>query len=374
MKLAESEIVRYSRHLNLREIGVKGQEKLKSSKVLVVGAGGLGSPVLQYLVAAGVGTIGIADGDTVSLSNLQRQVLFDMHYLGKNKARAAKEILSKLNPEVQFNIYPTFLTTLNTLEILSEYDVVIDGTDNLPTRYLLNDACVLTEKVMIYGSIYRFDGQVSIFNAPLATGGRSPNYRDLFPLPPPPHLVPNCADGGVLGVLPGIIGSIQAAEALKVLLGMGELLTGQLLLVDALSLSFKKISFSKKESVLIEKLVDYDYFCGLQNNRESMKSVNVQELKSMIDNGEDFQLIDVRENWESEFANIGGELIPQGQIMEQAEKVSKDKKVVVYCRSGKRSANVIALLEQNLKLDNLYNLEGGILAWSSEIDPSIPQY
>ena len=339
---------------------------------MVVGAGGLGAPVLSYLVATGIGKIGIADGDEVSLSNLQRQVLFTTDQLGENKAFAAKNSLSRLNPHIEIEVYSYHLTSENIESIIKGYDVIVDGTDNLPAKYLLNDASVLFNKPLVYGSIYRFEGQVSVFNY-LLEGERGPNYRDLYPTPPPPELVPSCAEGGVLGVLPGFIGSLQASEVIKVLLESKDTLTGKLFLADLQHLDFRIVSFKRKESNSIEKLIDYEYFCNINASKE-MKSVTVHDLKRMMDSGEDFQLIDVREFWEHEFANIGGELIPQSQVMAEVSKIDTEKKVIVYCRSGKRSANAIQVLEDQHSMVNLYNLEGGILAWSSEIDPSIPPY
>jgi adenylyltransferase/sulfurtransferase len=382
-KLSNDEVKRYSRHLVLQEFGLENQLKLKSAKVLVVGAGGLGSPALLYLTAAGIGTLGIADFDSLEVSNLQRQVIFTMDDLGKNKARAAAVRLRGLNPEVRFNVHTERLTASNVLEVVADYDMVVDGTDNFPTRYLLNDACVLTGKPLVYGSILRFEGQVAVFNVQTAAGMYSANYRDLFPLPPDAATVPNCEQAGVLGVLPGLIGSMQANEVIKVITGLGEPLTGKLLLLDSLTMEQTIIQVKNNDArAAISVLIDYDEFCGisagknksLTANQDCMKEVTVQDLKEMMDAGADFQLIDVREPHEFDICNLEGELIPQGEIPGNVDRISKDKKVVVHCRSGARSGNMVQWLEQNHGFTNLYNLKGGILAWAKEIDPSMPTY
>ncbi len=376
MKYADSfftgdERTRYSRHFVLPGFGEEGQKKLKQSSVLVVGAGGLGAPVLSYLAAAGVGTIGILDDDVVSLSNLQRQVLFTRGDIGKGKAECAKRVLVALNNSITINVHSLRLTSANALERLKPYQLVIDATDNFPTRYLLDDACVILNKPLIYGSVFRFEGQVSVFNH---AGG--PTYRDLYPHPPKPGSVPDCEEGGVLGVLPGIIGSIQANEAIKLITGIGEPLSGRLLLLDSLTMDTRVISFPKKQNASDRNLIDYEQFCGLSPTKEKtiMKEVTVQELKALKDSGADFQLIDVREPHEYETCQIDGELIPMAEIPHNIDKISKTKQVIIHCRSGGRSGNMINWLEKNHGFTNLYNLKGGILAWASQIDPDMPTY
>lgn len=379
MKLTNQELIRYSRHLNLPNFGVETQQKLKDSKVLVVGTGGLGAPLLQYLTAAGVGTIGVVDFDTVDETNLQRQVLFDTHDINQPKTTVAIRKLKAQNPAIEFHEYNLKLDSSNALDIIKDYDVVADGTDNFQTRYLVNDACVLLDKVNVYGSIFQFEGQVSVFNYTFPTGEKGPNYRDLFPTPPPPGMVPSCAEGGVLGVLPGIVGSLQASETIKVLTGIGEPLAGKLFLFDALDFSTRKMNVRKEPSnpisgdhPTITELIDYDQFCGVkQLDASEIKSITVNELKNWQDTGEDFQLIDVRENYEYEFSNLGALHIPVGVIVNHLEAISRDKKVVVHCKSGVRSAKAIELLQTRHGFDNLYNLEGGILAWKEEVDREI---
>lgn len=383
-KLTNLEVKRYSRHLVLSEFGVENQIKLKNARVLVVGAGGLGSPALLYLAAAGIGTLGIVDFDAVEISNLQRQILFSVDDVGNNKAQAAAARLSKLNPLLQINSYPTRISSTNALALLQKYDLVIDGTDNFPTRYLLNDACVLANKPLIYGSILRFEGQVAVFNLANGHGGFSTNYRDLFPQPPDPESVQNCEEAGVIGVLPGMIGTMQANEAIKVITGLGEPLADKLLLLDALSMEFTTINIRQQaERIPITGLIDYDDFCGLSdrknkslapNETATMKEITVQELKQMKDSGADFQLIDVREPHEYDLCNLDGELIPQGDIPHSIDKIDRKKKVILQCRSGARSGNMVQWLEKNHGFENLYNLKGGILAWAREIDPSMPTY
>ncbi|QOI98025.1 MAG: ThiF family adenylyltransferase [Flammeovirgaceae bacterium] len=375
-KLTAEELIRYSRHLVLTDFGIEAQLKLKSTRVLVVGAGGLGCPVLLYLTAAGVGTIGIADFDVVQESNLQRQILFTTDDIGRNKSEAAVERLAKLNPFPAFTAYPVKLTRHNALEIITHYDLVIDGSDNFPTRYLVNDACVLCNKPLVYGAILQYEGQVAVFNIVKKDGTRSANYRDLFPHPPRPDEVPNCEEAGVLGVLPGIVGSLMANEAIKLLTGKGELLAGKLFLFDSQVLHTTTLTIPDRNGRnYITELIDYELFCGINQNKNKslgMKEVTVQELKQMLDNGEDFQLIDVRESYENELSNLGGELIPMAEVPHNIASISKTKKVVIHCRSGGRSGNIIQWLEKNHGFDNLYNLKGGILAWAREIDPSLP--
>jgi sulfur-carrier protein adenylyltransferase/sulfurtransferase len=375
-KLSPAEMARYARHITIPEFGLKGQQKLKDGRVLVIGSGGLGSPVLLYLAAAGVGHIGIVDFDTVDESNLQRQVLFNVNDLGQSKAETAKVRLEALNPHINIKVYETRFSRENALDLVRDYDVVADGTDNFPTRYLVNDACVLAGKVNVYASIFQFEGQVSVFNYLNEDGTRGPNYRDMFPEPPPPGLVPNCAEGGVLGVLPGIIGSMQASEVIKVLTGVGEPLAGRLFLFDAASFITRILKVQKNPDTRITELINYEQFCGITPPKEQtpVKEVTVQELNSLIIEGDDFQLIDVREPHEFAIANLGGELIPLDTVAAAANRISREKQVIVHCRSGVRSANAIRELESLFGFENLYNLKGGILAWSKEIDDSVPVY
>ena len=383
------ELGHYSRHLSIPEFGMEGQKKLKAAKVLAVGTGGLGAPMLQYLAAAGVGTIGLIDFDKVEASNLHRQVLFGTSDVGRPKVEVAKERLLENNPHININVHEVRLTSENALDIIEGYDVVADGTDNFPTRYLINDACVMLDKPNVHGSIFQFEGQVSVFNYEDEEGNRGPNYRDLFPEPPPPGLVPSCAEAGVLGVLPGIIGCLQASEVIKIITGIGDPLAGQLFLFDAQDFSTRKVNITKnKDNPLtgnnpsITELIDYEAFCGIPSNNEQEEAskqsevpeISVKEFKKWIDAGEDIQLIDVREPYETEIAEIGGDLIPLETILNHADDINRDKKVVVHCRSGKRSADAIKQLQENFDFNNLYNLKGGILAWSEEIDDTVPQY
>ncbi len=373
--LSPEEMARYSRHIAIPEFNLEGQKKLKAAKVLVIGSGGLGSPVLLYLAAAGVGHIGIVDFDVVDDTNLQRQVLFNTDDIGQSKATTAREKLLKLNPYIKIKVYDTAFTKDNALEIIQEYDVVADGTDNFPTRYLVNDACVLAGKVNVYASIFRFEGQVSVFNYLQKDGSRGANYRDLFPEPPPPGLVPSCAEGGVLGVLPGIIGSMQASEVIKIITGVGEPLSGRLFLFDAASFTARVLKVSKNPNTKITELIDYEQFCGTAPSEEkTLKEISVQELKALISSDIDFQLIDVREPYEYEISNIGGALIPLADIAQAKDRISRDKKVIIHCRSGKRSAEAIRELETLHHFDNLYNLTGGINAYAREVDPSLVVY
>jgi molybdopterin/thiamine biosynthesis adenylyltransferase/rhodanese-related sulfurtransferase len=382
---SKAELERYSRHLIIPEFNIEGQKKLKEARVLVVGSGGLGSPLLLYLTAAGVGTIGIVDFDVVDESNLQRQVLFGVENVGKPKVEAARERLNSLNPHVKIITYNEKFTSANALHIIKDYDIVADGTDNFPTRYLVNDACVLLDKVNVYASIYRFDGQLSVFNYLEKNGERGPNYRDLFPSPPPPGLVPSCAEGGVIGVLPGILGSLQANEVIKVITGIGEVLSGRLFLFDAASFETRTLKVRRDLSNPLNganpsqtTLIDYEQFCGLNITQRSenseVKEIDVFELHQLIENGDDFQLIDVREPYEYAIANINGNLFPLGNITEFAPKISRERKVVVHCRSGVRSAKAIRQLEQEFGFNNLYNLKGGILAYAKEVDQSLATY
>ncbi len=374
----KQELERYSRHLIIPEFNIEGQRRLKAAKVLIVGTGGLGSPLLLYLTAAGVGTIGILDFDVVDDSNLQRQVLFSVADVGRPKVEAAKDRLAASNPHVTFIVHNERLTSENALDIIKEYDLVADGTDNFPTRYLVNDACVILNKPNVYGSIFRFEGQVSVFNYTDAAGKTGPNYRDLFPTPPPPGLVPSCAEGGVLGVLPGI-GSLQANEVIKVLTGVGEPLSGRLFLFDAAVFETRVLKVHKDpDNKPITELIDYEFFCGIgvddEDEKEKVKEISVSDLHSWQENHTDFQLIDVREPYEYEIANLHGELIPLAEVETAIDKIASDKNVVVHCRSGVRSAKAIAALEKKYGFKNLYNLKGGILAWANEIDPTMAKY
>jgi len=383
---SKKELERYSRHLIIPEFNIKGQTALKKAKVLVVGTGGLGAPLLQYLTAAGVGTIGILDFDVVEDHNLQRQVLFSTDDIGKPKVQAAKERLEKLNPYIDFKVHNTYLNSENALDIIQEYDIVADGTDNFPTRYLINDACVLLDKINVYASIYRFDGQVTVFNYQNEDGTRGPNYRDLFPTPPPPGLVPSCSEGGVFGVLPGILGSLQANEVIKVASGLGEPLSGRMLLMDASGMEVQFINLLKRkdnplsgENPTQTELIDYEQFCGIpaikkEGASKGVKEIDVATLYQWQTEGRPFQLIDVREPYEWSISDLEGEKIIKGQHLERMEAVRKDVPVVVHCRSGKRSADVIRDWELEGSFDNLYNLKGGILAWAKEIDTSLASY
>jgi len=373
---SKAELERYSRHLIIPEFNIEGQRRLKEAKVLVVGTGGLGSPLLLYLTAAGVGNIGILDFDVVDDSNLQRQVLFTVDDVGKLKSVAAKARLEKLNPHVNFTVHNTMLTSENALDIVKDYDVVADGTDNFPTRYLVNDACVILNKVNVYASIFRFEGQVSVFNYKNIDGERGPHYRDLFPAPPPPGLVPSCSEGGVIGVLPGIIGSLQANEVLKVVSGVGDPLAGRLFLFDALTFETRTMKVHKnKNTAAVTELIDYEIFCGLNNNEEEkvVQEITVEELSKWKATKKDFQLIDVREAYEYEIANLDGQLIPLNEIKNHVNDIRSDVDVVIHCRSGKRSADAIVALEK-LGFKNLLNLKGGILAWAEQLDPEMAKY
>ena len=378
INFSKGELERYSRHLIIPEFNIEGQRKLKNAKVLVVGTGGLGAPLLQYLTAAGVGAIGIVDFDVVDDSNLQRQVLFSTDNVGEPKVDAALKRLKGLNPHINFIVYNTQLTSKNALEIVKDYDVVADGTDNFPTRYLVNDACIILDKPNVYASIFRFDGQVSVFNYVDKKGNRGPNYRDLFPAPPPPGLVPSCAEGGVIGALPGSMGSLQANEVIKIITGIGEPLTGRLFLFDALTFETRTVKLIKdKNQEPIKELIDYELFCGANNNtmeERKVKEITVHELEQLKSQGKDYQLIDVREPYEYEIAEMGGELIPMDSVVDNVERIASDKQVIVHCRSGVRSANAIRALEDKFGFNNLYNLKGGILAYADEVDSSLAKY
>lgn len=379
--LTTEELTRYNRHLILKEFGLEGQQKLKSAKVLVIGAGGLGAPCLLYLTAAGVGTIGIVDFDTVDASNLQRQVLYTVDDVGKPKADTAAQRLKQLNPFVHFNTHREKLTSANAMDIIRSYDIIADGSDNFQTRYLVNDACVLLNKPLIYASIFQFEGQVSVFHYTDSSGTLGPNYRDLFPNPPPPGMVPSCAEGGVLGVLPGIIGSMQASEAIKVITGIGAPLSGKLFLWNALTFETRTMKFKRDPAnpinglqPTITALIDYEVFCGISEpEKQTAAEISPTELKHWIDTGKDFQLIDVRESFEYDICNLGGTLIPLAQIMQESARIAPNKPVVVHCKMGGRSAKAIAQL-RTLGFDNLINLRGGIIAYAETVDSSLAKY
>ena len=378
---SKEELSRYDRHIIIPDFGFEAQKKLKSAKVLVIGSGGLGSPALLYLAAAGVGTIGIIDFDVVDDSNLQRQVLFGVDEIGKPKVEAAKRRLEALNPYINIKIYNQQITSQNALDIIKNYDVVADGSDNFPTRYLVNDACVLLGKPNVYASIFQFEGQVSVFNYTNNEGELGPNYRDLYPTPPPPGLVPSCAEGGVLGVLPGIIGSLQALEVIKVITGVGETLSGRFFIFDALNFETRTFKIKRNlanplngENPSITQLIDYEQFCGMKAVEKPIKEITAKELYDLQVRGEDIQVIDVREPHEYEIANIGGELIPLATVSANAGKIDRDKKVIVHCKMGGRSAKAIRELEEKFGFTNLYNLKGGILGWIDEIQPELTKY
>jgi sulfur-carrier protein adenylyltransferase/sulfurtransferase len=381
-ELTQDDLTRYSRHLILPEVGVEGQRKLKAARVLCVGTGGLGSPLALYLAAAGVGTLGLVDFDVVDASNLQRQIIHSTADIGRKKLDSAEEKLKALNPFLNVVKHETMLSSANALDILKDYDVVADGTDNFPTRYLVNDACVLLGKPNAYGSIFRFEGQASVFAAK-----DGPCYRCLYPEPPPPGLVPSCAEGGVLGILPGLIGVIQATEAIKLILGIGEPLIGRLLLVDALKLRFRELKLRKNPDCpvcgthpTVTKLIDYEQFCGIlpetkeeQAIKNGIPQLSVKDLKRRMDAGEDLFILDVREPFEYQIANIGGTLIPQGEVPQRLAEIDRDREIIVQCKSGGRSQRIAEFLKQS-GYPKVANVSGGILAWSDQIDPSVPKY
>ena len=380
LTLTKEEIQRYSRHLIMPEVGMDGQLKLKQAKVLCIGTGGLGAPLGLYLAAAGVGRIGLVDFDTVDSTNLQRQILFSTSDVGRPKIAAAADRLRGLNPDIQIDTFETRLTSDNALHLFKDYDIIVDGTDNFPTRYLVNDACILLGKQNVYGSIFRFEGQITVFGAP---GG--PCYRCLYPEPPPPGLVPSCAEGGVLGVLPGIVGSIQAAETLKLIIGKGESLVGRLLLFDALAMRFRELKLRKNpecpvcgDHPTVTKLIDYVLFCGIRGEEAPAPQTNVpeitpQELKKRLDRGDDLYILDVREPHEYQICNLGGHLIPLGDLSRRVNELDSSREIVAHCRSGKRSAEAIEFLRA-AGFRKIWNLKGGILAWSDEVDPTVPKY
>jgi adenylyltransferase/sulfurtransferase len=381
-ELTTDDLSRYSRHLILPEVGMEGQRKLKAARVLCVGTGGLGSPLAFYLAAAGIGTLGLVDFDVVDASNLQRQIIHSTKDIGRKKLDSAAEKLIALNPALNVVKHDTMLSSANALEVLKDYDIVADGTDNFPTRYLVNDACVLLGKPNAYGSIFRFEGQASVF----ATK-EGPCYRCLYPEPPPPGLVPSCAEGGVLGILPGLIGVIQATEVIKLILGKGSPLIGRLLLVDALGMRFRELKLRKNpecpvcgENPTVKELIDYEHFCGIVPESKEEKAIKngipqlgVKDLKRRIDAGEDVFILDVREPYEYQIAQIGGKLIPQNDVPQRLAEIPRDREIVVQCRSGARSQRIAEFLKQS-GYTQVLNLAGGILAWSDEIDPKVQKY
>jgi adenylyltransferase/sulfurtransferase len=382
IQLTKDDYERYSRHLILPEVGLEGQKRLKAASVLCIGTGGLGSPLLLYLAAAGIGRIGIVDFDVVDTSNLQRQVIHGTSWVGKPKIKSAKNRIHKINPHCQVDLYETRISSQNALDIIHPYDIVVDGTDNFPTRYLVNDACVLLEKPNVYGSIFRFEGQATVFNY---EGG--PNYRDLYPEPPPPGMVPSCAEGGVLGILPGIIGVIQATETVKIIIGQGNTLSGRLMLYNALDMKFRELKLRPNPMrPAIEKLIDYEEFCGIpQAKAEEAKQqmeiqeMTVKELKALLDSGKkDFVLLDVRNPHEYEIAKIPGSVlvplpdIENGDGVTQVKELLNGQRLIAHCKMGGRSAKALAILKHAGILGT--NVKGGINAWSQEIDPSVPQY
>src|SRR5271170_5585946 len=378
--LSKDEILRYSRHLIMPEVGMEGQQKLKAARVLCIGTGGLGSPLALYLAAAGVGTLGLVDFDVVDYTNLQRQIIHSTADVGRKKLDSAADKLKAINPFIDLKTFDTMLDSSNALELFRDFDIIADGTDNFPTRYLVNDACVLTGKPNVYGSIFRFEGQASVF----ATKD-GPCYRCLYPEPPPPGLVPSCAEGGVLGVLPGIVGSIQAAETLKLIIGKGESLIGRLLLFDALAMRFRELKLRKNPDCpmcgthpTITKLIDYAEFCGVRGEeapapQTSVPEINPRELKTRLDRGDDLYILDVREPHEYQICNLGGHLIPLGDLSKRASELDRSREIVAHCRSGKRSAEAVEFL-QRAGFRKVLNLKGGILAWSDDVDPSVPKY
>jgi adenylyltransferase/sulfurtransferase len=377
-ELSNEEIARYSRHLIMPEVTIEGQRNLKEGSVLLVGAGGLGSPAALYLAAAGVGRIGIVDFDVVDESNLQRQILHDTSWLGKPKLASAEARLSALNPHIAIETYETALGRDNALAIMKDYDVVVDGTDNFQTRYLTNDACYFLKKPNVYGSIFRFEGQAAVF-----WPGCGPCYRCLYPEPPPPGMVPSCAEGGVLGILPGVIGGIQATEALKILMGIGEPLTGRLLLYDALAMSFRQLKLRRNpdcplcgENPTITELQDYVAFCGVEDAGiyEGVEEISPAELKRRLDGGEDLEMVDVREPHEWEICRIeGARLVPLGNLAERLHEFDSSRTYVMQCKVGARSARAIGQLQQ-AGFKKLLNLRGGVNAWAREVDPTMPTY
>jgi adenylyltransferase/sulfurtransferase len=377
--LSNDEILRYSRHLIMPEVGMEGQQKLKAAKVLCIGAGGLGSPLALYLTAAGVGTLGLVDFDVVDYTNLQRQILHSTNDVGRKKLDSAADKLKAINPYLNLRTFETKLTSANALELFREFDIVADGTDNFPTRYLVNDACVLTGKPNVYGSIFRFEGQASVF----ATED-GPCYRCLYPEAPPPGLVPSCAEGGVLGILPGLVGVIQATETIKLILGQGDPLIGRLLLVDALGMKFRELKLRKNadcpvcgKNPTITKLIDYEEFCGIRGQEEpagnDVPSISVEELKKKLDAKADIFILDVREPHEYQICNLQGYLIPVGDLPKRVNELDSSREIIAHCKMGGRSAKAVNFLRRS-GFKKVYNLTGGITEWAEKIDPKMPKY
>jgi sulfur-carrier protein adenylyltransferase/sulfurtransferase len=379
VSLNNDEILRYSRHLIMPEVGMEGQLKLKAAKVLCIGAGGLGSPLALYLGAAGVGTLGLVDFDVVDYTNLQRQIIHRTEDVGRPKLDSAADKLKAMNPFLNIKKFNSHLSSDNALEIFREFDIIADGTDNFPTRYLTNDACVISGKPNVYASIFRFEGQASVFG--MADG---PCYRCLYPEPPPPGLVPSCAEGGVLGILPGLLGVIQATEVIKLILGSGDPLIGRLLLVDALGMKFRELKLRKNpdcpvcgKNPTIKKLIDYQEFCGIRGEEApaevTTSEMQVEELKQRLDRGDDLFVLDVREPHEYQICNINGHLIPLGDLPNRVNELDTSKEIVAHCRSGVRSAKAVNFLRQ-AGFKKVHNLAGGILAWADRVDPKMPKY
>src|SRR5438309_566815 len=377
--LTNDEILRYSRHLIMPEVGMEGQQKLKAARVLCIGVGGLGSPLALYLAAAGVGTLGIVDFDVVDYTNLQRQIIHTTADVGRKKLDSATEKLKAINPFLNIRTFETKLTSENALEILADFDIIADGTDNFPTRYLVNDACVLTGKPNVYGSIFRFEGQASVFAMK-----EGPCYRCLYPEPPPPGLVPSCAEGGVLGILPGLVGVIQATEAIKLILGKGQPLISRLLLIDALGMKFRDLKLRKNPDCpvcgthpTVTKLIDYNEFCGIRGEEKQVSNgvpeIQVEELKRRLDAKDDVFVLDVREPHEYQICNIGGYLIPLNDLPKRVNELDSSREIVVHCKMGGRSAKAVAFLQQ-AGFTKVHNLTGGITAWSDRVDPKVPKY
>ena len=379
IELSPGEMQRYSRHLIMPEVGMEGQLKLKAASVLLIGTGGLGAPLGLYLAAAGVGRLGLVDFDVVDFTNLQRQVTFGTSDVDRLKTEAARERLHDLNPEIKIVTHDTKLTSQNALDVIKDYDIVVDGTDNFPTRYLVNDACVLSGKPNVYGSIFRFEGQSTVF-----AHEDGPCYRCLYPEPPPPGLVPSCAEGGVLGVLPGIVGSIQAAETIKLILGSGDSLSGRLLLFDALAMKFRELKLRKNPDCpvcgpnpIVTELIDYEEFCGIRGEEApapvTVPEIEPLELKRRLDAGEPVFILDVRDPHEYDICNLGGHLIPMSELAQRVDELNAESEIVVYCRTGIRSARMVEFLQQS-GFAKVFNLRGGIHAWADDVDPALPKY
>ncbi|HYG98377.1 MAG TPA: molybdopterin-synthase adenylyltransferase MoeB [Terriglobales bacterium] len=377
--LTNDEILRYSRHLIMPEVGMEGQQRLKAARVLCIGAGGLGSPLALYLAAAGVGTLGLVDFDVVDFTNLQRQIIHSTSDVGRPKLQSATEKINAINPFVNVQPFETRLTSQNALELFADFDVIADGTDNFPTRYLVNDACVLTGKPNVYASIFRFEGQASVF----ATE-EGPCYRCLYPEPPPPGLVPSCAEGGVLGILPGLLGVIQATEVIKLILGRGQSLIGRLLLVDALGMNFRELKLRKNPDCpacgthrTVDKLIDYNQFCGIRGEESSVNAtlpeIQPEELKQRLDRGDDVFVLDVREPHEYQICNLGGYLIPLNELPKRVHELDSSREIVAHCKMGGRSAKAVEFLRQ-AGFTKVRNLTGGITAWADRVDRTMPKY